>query len=86
MFTLEGNLLEMVSNKNCNVDFDILWDKKLKYNFAKEKCFAEKTLGNKRTRVKTFLGIFQPPATIAGFLKTKLSSKPKTNNHKTLTF
>ena len=36
-FELKGDLLKMISNKNYNVDLASLQDKKLMYDFVKEK-------------------------------------------------
>ena len=54
-FELKGDLLKMMTNKNYNVNLASLQDKKLMYDFAKEKNFDTKALGNKSTRDKTLI-------------------------------
>ena len=48
-FELQGDLLELITNKNDNVDLAKLWDTKLKLYFAKEMYFDERALGYKST-------------------------------------
>ena len=48
-FELKGDLLEMITNKNYNIDLASLLDKKLKYDFAKEMNFDVKGFGRKST-------------------------------------
>ena len=48
-FELEGDLLEMLTNKNYNVNLANLSDKKLMYDFAKEMIFDLKAVGKKST-------------------------------------
>ena len=47
VFELKGDLLEMITNKNYNVDLASLADKKLMYDFAKEMNFNLKAAGKK---------------------------------------
>ena len=54
IFQMEGDLLNMITNKNYNTDHASLSDKKLMYDFAKEKYFVEKALGSKNTRERAF--------------------------------
>ena len=49
-FELKGDLLKMITKKNYNVDLAKLSDKKLLYDFAKEKNFDPKAIGKKPTR------------------------------------
>ena len=55
---LQGDLLKMMINKT------ITWaksqDRKILYDFAKENCFDEKTLGIKSTRDKSLIGLLKP--------------------------
>ena len=48
-FELKGDLLKMITNKNCDVDLASLQDKKLMYDFAKEMNFDLKARGKKST-------------------------------------
>ena len=52
-FELKGELLKTITNKNYNVYFANLSDKKLLYDFAKEMNFDIKAQGNKSTRDRT---------------------------------
>ena len=47
---LKGDLLEMITNSKFNVDLASLSDKKLMYDFAKERHFDTKASGNKSIR------------------------------------
>ena len=80
VFELKGDLLKMITNKNYNVDLASLADKKLKYNFAKEKNFDLKAQGNESTRDRNPLKLLESPGLIisgSGVSKTKfLSSDP----------
>ena len=49
VFELKGDLLEIITNKNYNVDLAKLSDKKLMYDFAKEMNFDLKAKGKKST-------------------------------------
>ena len=54
-FELQGELLEMITNKNYNVDLASLADKKALYDFAKKMNFDLKARGKKSTRNRTFV-------------------------------
>ena len=79
-FELTGDLLEMVTNKDYNVDHASLADKKLMFDFAKEMHFDMKAQGNKPTRDKTLIKLLKSPGLIvsaSGISKTIfLSSDP----------
>ena len=79
-FELTGNLLELITNKDYNVDHASLADKKLMYDFAKEMHFDMKAAGKKPTRDKTLLKLLKSPGLIvsaSGVSKTIfLSSDP----------
>ena len=60
-FELKGDLLKKINNKNYNVDLATLQDKKLMYNFAKEKNFDTKALGKKSTRDRTLIKLLKSP-------------------------
>ena len=79
-FELTGDLLEMVTNKDYNVDHASLADKKLMFDFAKEMHFDMKAVGKKPTRDKTLIKLLKSPGLIvsaSGFSKTIfLSSDP----------
>ena len=60
-FELKGDLLEMITNKNYNVDIASLADKKLMYDFAKEMHFDQKAVGKKFTRDKTLIKLLKSP-------------------------
>ena len=68
----------MITNSKFNVDLASLADKKLMYNFAKEKHFDERRVGNKSTRDRTLIKLLNSPAILAsGVSKTIfLSSDP----------
>ena len=63
-FKLKGDVLEMVTNHNYNVDLDTLADKKLMYDFAKEMNFDLKAVGEKSTRDKTLIKLLKPPGLV----------------------
>ena len=63
-FELKGDLLEMITNKDYNVDLDKLSDKKLLYHFAKEMNFDLKLVGKKSTRDKTLIRLLKSPGLI----------------------
>ena len=70
-FELKGDLLEMITNSNYNVNLAKLQDKKLMYDFAKEMHFDLKALGKKSNRDKTLIKLLQSPAILAsGISKT----------------
>ena len=74
-FELTGDLLEMITNKDYNVDLASLMDKKLMYDFAKEMNFDSKAVGKKSTRDKTLIKLLKSPAIIAsGFSKAIILS------------
>ena len=79
-FELTGDLLEMITNKNYNVDHASLADKKIMYDFAKGMHFDLKTVGTKSTRDKTLIKLLKSPGLIvsaSGVSKTIfLSSDP----------
>ena len=77
-FELKGDLLKMITNKNYNVNLASLADKKLMYDFVKEKHFDLKAQGNKSTRDRTPIILLKSPGIMAsGVLKTIfLSSDP----------
>ena len=79
-FELKGDLLEMITNRNFNVDLASLSDKKLMYDFAKEMNFDQKAVGKKSTRDETLIKLLKSPGLIvsaSGFTKTIfLSSDP----------
>ena len=79
-FELKGDLLEMITNENYKVDLASLSDKKLMYDFAKEKNFDLKAQGNKSTRDRTLIKLLKSPGLIvsaSGISKTIfLSSDP----------
>ena len=66
-FESQGNLSKLIDNKNYNADLANLQDKKIKFEFAKETYFDEKTFGKKSSRDITL----QPPARIASRISTK---------------
>ena len=79
-FELTGDLLEMITNKDYNVDHASLADKKLLYDFAKEMHFDMKAVGKIPTRDKTLIKLLKSPGLIvsaSGVSKTIfLSSDP----------
>ena len=79
-FELTGDLLEMITNKDYNVDHASLANKKLMYDFAKEMHFDLKAVGKKPTRDKTLIKSLKSPGLIvsaSGVSKTIfLSSDP----------
>ena len=60
-FELKGDLLEMITNSQYNVDPASLADKKLMYDFAKEMNFDQKAIGKKSTRDKTLIKLLKSP-------------------------
>ena len=77
---LQGDLLEMITNKNYNVDLVKLSDKKLTYDFAKEMSFDLKAVCKKSIRDTTFINLLKSPGLMvpgSGVSKTVfLSSDP----------
>ena len=74
-FELTGDLLEMITNKNYNVDLASLSDKKLLDDFAKEMNFDRKAVGKKSTRDRTLIKILKSPANMASGVTTIFSSE-----------
>ena len=60
-FELKGDLLEMITNSNFNVDLASLADKKLMYDFAKEMHFDLNAPGNKSTRDRKLIKLLNSP-------------------------
>ena len=79
-FELTGDLLEMITNKDYNVDHASLANKKLMYDFSKEMHFDMKAVGKNSTRDKTLIKLLKSPGLIvsaSGVSKTIfLSSDP----------
>ena len=77
-FELKGDLLEMITNKNYNVDLASLSDKKLMFDFAKEMNFDKSRVGNKSTRDRTLITLLNSPAIMASGVSNTifLSSDP----------
>ena len=61
VFELKGDLLEMITNKNYNVDLASLQDKKLLYDFAKEMSFDLKAVAKKSIRDRTLIKLLKSP-------------------------
>ena len=64
-FELKGDLLEIITNKNYNVDLASLADKKFLYDFAKEMQFHVRGQGRKSTRDRTLIKLLKSPAIMA---------------------
>ena len=60
-FELTGDLLEMITNKDYNVDHASLADKKTMNDFTKEMHFDLKAVGKKPTRDKTLIKLLKSP-------------------------
>ena len=60
-FELKGDLLEIITNKNYNVDLAKLSYKKLLYDFATEINFDLKAIGKKFTRGRTPINLLKSP-------------------------
>ena len=77
-FELTGDLLKLITNKNYIVDLASLSDKKLMYDFAKERNFDLKAQGNNSTRDRTLIKILKSPAIMASGVSNTifLSSNP----------
>ena len=76
-FELKRDLLEMITNKNYNVNLASLADKKLMYNFAKELKFDLKAVGKKFIRDRTLIKLLSSPGLIisaSGVSKTMFLS------------
>ena len=80
IFESKGDLFEMITNKNYNVDLAKLSDKKLMYDFATEMNFDLKAIGKKSNRDRTLIKLFKSPGLMvsaSGVSKTIiLSSDP----------
>ena len=66
-FELKGDLLEMITNKNYNVDLAKLSDKKLMYNFAKATNFDTKTQCRKSARYSAITKLLKSPGLMVPF-------------------
>ena len=77
-FTLEGDLLKVVTNYKINADHSSPQDTKLIYEFAKEMNYDTKSTGRPSTRNTSIIKILESPAILAfGISKTIiLSSDP----------
>ena len=79
-FESKGDLLEMITKRNYNVDPDSLVDKKLMNDFAKEMNFDLKAVGKKSTRERTLIKLIKSPGlmvSVSGVSKTIfMSSDP----------
>ena len=64
VFELQGGLLEMITNKNYNVDLASLSDKKILYDFAKELNFDLQAIVKKSNRDRTLLKLLKSPGLI----------------------
>ena len=60
-FKLKGDLLEMITNNNFNVDLASSSDKKLMFNFAKGMHFDLKAVGKKSIRDKARIKLLKSP-------------------------
>ena len=69
-FKLHGDLLKTILNKNYNLDFAKLSDKKLLFELAMEMFFDEKTSGDKNDRNKSFIRLLQSPSIMASGIST----------------
>ena len=66
VFELKGDLLEMITNNNNNVDLASLQDKKTMYDFAKEMHFDERGQGSRKSiRDRTLIKLPKSPAIMA---------------------
>ena len=77
-FTLEGDLLKVITNHKFNVDHSSPQNKKLIYGFSKEMNYDTKSTGRPSTRHESMIRLLNQPAiTASGFSKTIiLSSDP----------
>ena len=64
------DLLQMITNKNYNVDLASLADKKLMYDFAKEMHFDVRVIGNKSTPDRTLIKLLKSPAIMVSGIST----------------
>ena len=58
-FELSGDLLEVITNKNYNVELSNLADKKIMYDFPREIYFEKKATGNKSTRDRSIISLLE---------------------------
>ena len=72
---LLGDLFKMINNQNYNVDLTETSDKKLMYPIYKKMYFAEKALGNKRTKDKSLVRLLESAAILASGISTIFSPK-----------
>ena len=63
-FELKGDLSEMITNKNYNVDFASLQDKKPMYVFAEEMNFDIKAVDKTSTRDRTLINLPKSPGSM----------------------
>ena len=77
-FTLEGDLLKVITNYKFNVDHSNQQNRKIIYEFAKEMNYYIKSTGRPSTRHNSMIRLLDQPAMMAsGFSKTIiLSSDP----------
>ena len=77
-FTLEGDLLKLITNCKFNADHSSTQDKKLIYEFTKEMNYDTKSTGRPSTRHTSIIKILESPAIMnSGIAKTIiLSSDP----------
>ena len=74
-FRLEGDLLKLVTNYKFNADHSSPQDKKLIYEFAKERNYDTKSTGRPSTRHTSIINILESPAILAsGISKTIILS------------
>ena len=69
-FELKGDLLEMITNSQYNVDLASLTDKKLMYDFAKEMHFDQNAVGNKSIRERKLIKLLKSPRIVASGVTT----------------
>ena len=81
-FRLKRNLLEKLTKYNFLLDKSNTQDRKLMFEFAKDKTFEENATCIKRKRCKSLKRVLQLPAIVAGFAKRNLSQKSRIQNKK----
>ena len=69
-FNLDGDLLETMTNYDINVSFSNPQDRKLIYEFGKEKNFIIRKQGRKSDRDKSMLKLLKSPANMASGVTT----------------
>ena len=62
VFELKGDRLNMITNKNYNVDLASLADKKLLHDSAKKMHYDVRGIGNESTRDRTLIKVLKAPA------------------------